>query len=293
MRTACVYHRSDLDGFCSAAIVREACPEIVELIPMEHGDPIPWDLLQEMERVYVVDFSLAPFEESMQRLKAIVPEVIWIDHHKTAIDAAQACNLDFPGKQACGKAACELCWEYFFDGAVAMPKPVWLLGRYDVWDLNADPRIEHFQLGMQAQEKANPLHPESEAFWTDVFFADSDFVDSRVYEGKSIMAHRQSTYRMYQQQAHTLRFEGANWVALNTQKTGSKVFEGIYNPELHRGCIAYFRSPSGKWVVSLYSLDNLHDLSVIAKKHGGGGHASACGFALESFQFDLFIRDGM
>ena len=40
-------------------------------------------------------------------------------------------------------------------------------------------------------------------------------------------------------------------------------------------CYAY--SGHGHWNVSLYS-DNDIDVSVIAKRNGGGGHRSACGF---------------
>lgn len=293
MRTACIYHKGDLDGFCSAAIVRVALRDPVQLIPLEHGDCIPWELLEDVDRVFVVDFSLAPFAESMPKLQSMVPKLIWIDHHKSAIQTAQEIGLSLEGKQECGKAACELCWEYFYGDEAAMPLAVRLLGRYDVWDHAADPRVEQFQLGMQAKEHANPIDPKSEDFWIDMFFANAQTIDRIAEEGKIILSHRQVTYRLLQTQMHTLSFAGHTWIALNTQKTGSKVFEGVYDSESHYGCVVYFRSVTGSWIVSLYSLDNRHDLSIIAKEHGGGGHASACGFQLDHSEFDLFIRGQM
>ena len=40
-KTVCLYHRSDLDGHCSGAIVKYFIPE-AKLIGIEYGDEIPW-----------------------------------------------------------------------------------------------------------------------------------------------------------------------------------------------------------------------------------------------------------
>ena len=73
----CFYHSADLDGHCSAAIVKAVCPEC-ELIGINYGDAFPWDLFveaeerksgsiilpaKEPETVYMVDFCLQPFTD--------------------------------------------------------------------------------------------------------------------------------------------------------------------------------------------------------------------------------------
>jgi oligoribonuclease NrnB/cAMP/cGMP phosphodiesterase (DHH superfamily) len=281
-KEACIYHKGDLDGFCSGAIVRHLSSPGMKMLPLEYGDPIPWEELEGCFRVYVVDFCLEPLETSMVRLEKMVDEVVWIDHHKSAIDSAAEINFNPPGLRRVGDAACELCWEYFLKSSVTIPQAVKFLGRYDVWDLKAHVDVMPFQLGMQAQAHTNPIDPESEAFWTLAFNSSEEFITSRVLEGKSITSYREAQYKMYQQHAHEIVFEEYSWIAINTQKVGSHAFEGIYDPLRHYGCVAYFRGGSGNWIVSLYSPDASADLSVIAKAYGGGGHPSACGFTIPS-----------
>jgi len=106
MKPLCFYHKSDLDGVCSAAIVKHFVPDC-ELFGMEYGDEFPWHLVQpsgivchgsdpsgmpdsvewkNRRTVYLVDFSLKP--EDMKRL-AEVSNLIWIDHHQICVDMGE------------------------------------------------------------------------------------------------------------------------------------------------------------------------------------------------------------
>lgn len=286
IKEACIYHRGDLDGYSSGAIVRAASPDPdIVMVPMEYGDPIPWELLMDRDCVYVVDFNLAPLSKEMIALQNAVPRLVWIDHHKSAIDEAEKIDFNPPGLRRVGQAACELCWEYFFGGSTKLPHAIWLLGRYDVWDRGASPEIDPFQAGMQAQAHTNPIDPESNDFWNLAFLSSEKFLSDRLREGELILQYQQGLYKRYQENAHEVFFYDKVWVALNVQKVGSQAFEGIYDPEKHHGCISYFRTSHG-WVVSLYSLDDREDFSKIAKSYGGGGHPSACGFTVKSTSYD-------
>jgi|GEM_PF-769959 len=138
---------------------------------MEYGDASPWEKAREGETdwvivggeeqhppikekrtVYMVDFSLKP--EDMKRL-AEVSNLIWIDHHRTAIDAM--CVPDGPefSRYHCrsDKAACELCWEFTGGPTESIPEAVRLLGAYDSWrkdDPEWDSKIMPFQYGCRA-----------------------------------------------------------------------------------------------------------------------------------------------
>ena len=83
----CFYHRADLDGRCSGAIVKAHFPEC-RMIGMDYGEEMPWTEIYPNEEVYLVDFSLQPFEK-MIRLQKLA-QLIWIDHHKSAIADAEA-----------------------------------------------------------------------------------------------------------------------------------------------------------------------------------------------------------
>ena len=190
MKPICFYHRSDLDGVCSAAIVKKFVPD-VELVGMDYGEPFPWDRaipemkdlcivdqhiganpeLHNLRQVYMVDFSLPV--EYMKSLAACA-DLVWIDHHKTAIEAMR--GVPVVGLRDTRLAACELCWDWFedfsFDGVklrdtlpsldgsgivvdpfeseTEAPEAVCLLGAYDSWRKNDpewDSKILPFSMG--------------------------------------------------------------------------------------------------------------------------------------------------
>ena len=45
MKPICFYHKADLDGVCSAAIVKHFVPEC-ELYGIDYGDEFPWALVR-------------------------------------------------------------------------------------------------------------------------------------------------------------------------------------------------------------------------------------------------------
>lgn len=175
MNPICFYHKSDLDGVCSAAIVKHFVPDC-ELYGIDYGDEFPWGKAREGETdwvivggeeqhppvkekrtVYVVDFSLPT--EDMKRLAA-VSNLIWIDHHKTAVDAYNASGgLGSPHEAVLvvGLAACELCWHHLNGSTIpwvpsTLPEAVRLLGAYDPWrkdDPEWESKILPFQYGMR------------------------------------------------------------------------------------------------------------------------------------------------
>lgn len=156
MKTACVYHSIDLDGWMSAAIVKHwfkntypnlasisnsdtdehsirppdelSTGESLYFIGYNYGQPIPD--LSEYDKIIMVDISF-PKDEMVK----LTTKLVWIDHHISAIND-NTCNdgIITPYGQVEGLrdtkfATCELAWKYFFPG-VAMPELVRLLGRY-------------------------------------------------------------------------------------------------------------------------------------------------------------------
>ena len=138
MNPICFYHKADLDGVCSAAIVKHFVPEC-ELYGIDYGDEFPWDLVRpgpeaetdplwmhlfkpengykcgdnwetltvKKRTVYMVDFSLPC--EGMVYL-AEVSNLTWLDHHKTALEANA--GLRARGMRDTTRAACELAWAW-------------------------------------------------------------------------------------------------------------------------------------------------------------------------------------
>jgi oligoribonuclease NrnB/cAMP/cGMP phosphodiesterase (DHH superfamily) len=84
--------------------------------------------------------------DSMVRLSQL-SDFIWIDHHKSSIEAAEQIAFGPRGLRKIGQATCELTWQFLFP-TVELPHAVYLLGRCDVWDLEVHSDILPFQFGM-------------------------------------------------------------------------------------------------------------------------------------------------
>jgi len=66
----------------------------------------------------------------------------------------------------------------------------------------------------------------------------------------------------------------------------SQLFESVYDPDMHDAMLAFGYRNHG-WVVTLYTTHAGVDVSRVAKKYGGGGHAQAAGFPCRELPFDL------
>src|SRR5574343_1621589 len=288
MTTHCFYHSADLDGHCSGAIVKHFVPEAI-LHPINYGDAFPWDEIKSEDTVYMVDFCLQPTTD-MQRLYGIVGDrLIWIDHHKTALDSMT--DIHIQGMQQVGFAGCELTWAYF-QGDVNPPLVVTLLGRYAVWD-HSDPRTLPFQYRMRTEDM-DPLKGEGAMEkWRTLF---DPFDDGGIYtegaEGQylylSDLVREGELLLRYSDQENTKYARGYAFetfldvigripeddspiptrrlyaICINRGMTNSKVFDSVYDPEKYHLMITFCRLPihkqaKGGWTVSLYSTrDDVH-----------------------------------
>ena len=288
----CVYHGIDLDGFCGGAIYAKAMEEHgvpYELIPMNYGWELPWKKFQNAE-IVIIDFSMQTFED-WDRLARMARSIVWIDHHKSAIEDWSLIGT-FPSDW-CGfiaytntkKAGCELAWEYFFR-KVPMPRAVSLLGRYDVWD-HSDPDVLPFQYGMRNLD----LRPDigRDLILWDQFLKcyDSSLVTETIFNGKLILNYQKREDEIGAKAGcFTLEWEGLTWICANRGGRGSQFFDSVWNSEKFDGMMGF--SWNGEcWTFGLYSDKDGVDCGSIAKKYGGGGHRGAAGFQRLDLPFDL------
>jgi uncharacterized protein len=268
----CLYHSADLDGKCSGVIVKMAHPES-ELYGIDYGDDIPWSKLRG-SIVYLVDFSFQPWS-LMERLFQEAEHVTWIDHHKSAI-REWSDQKDHPENVTAvlqeGKAACELCYEYFYRGS-ATPYAVMLLGRYDVWDLDHCASVLPFQMGMRVENTSVDSY-----IWNTIF-TDVSEVNRITNQGEAILKYQDNCNRRIMTKSFVVKWKGKRFLAVNAGGINSQAFGSAFDPEKHDAVMSYYYDGSQRqWTVSLYSPNNSCDLSGLAKQMGGGGHASACGF---------------
>jgi len=279
----CFYHSADLDGHCSGAIIKREFPRC-EIIGINYGDEFPWDKIQPNEKIFMVDFSLQPFD-GMERLNNICM-LHWIDHHKTAIDEAHKRSfLAYQQHIENGLAGCELTWEYIYGKSCTTPLGVRLLGRYDVWD-NSDSRTLPFQYGMR--NFANTF-PDNIELWEKIFSSDS-FCETIIEQGELLLEYeRKQNEKFCKAYSFETVFDGMKAICANRGFCNSKLFDSVYDPSRHHLMISFVRMkyPKKLWTVSLYSTREDVDCGAIAKKYGGGGHNGAAGFQTKEIPFPM------
>lgn len=266
----CFYHKSDLDGHCSGAIVKLHNPKC-EMIGVDYNDTIySFPAVNQGEEIFVVDFCF-PMDE-MNVLNAI-GELHWIDHHKTSIDKAHEIGFLASGGQnlEIGTAACELTWEYFSNEIT--PLSIQMLSKYDVWN-HDDPKVLPFQWGMRAN--SNTL-PDNLDFWRKVFKSEEFFEDT-IEKGMVILKYQENQDAQYAKgMSYETEFEGYRAIVMNKAYANSKAFDAVYDPEKHDIMVLFGVKP-GQCKYSIFCVKSEIDVSVIAQKYGGGGHRGAAGF---------------
>ncbi len=276
----CFYHSADLDGKCSAAIIKNKYPKC-ELMPINYGQPFPMNKIKNNEEIYMVDFSLQPFEQMLELND--MADLIWIDHHSSAINESVFFNVqdNINGRRDVRLAACELVWHYTHNEPI--PKGVTYLGRYDVWDHHSNKDILSFQYGMRALD-ADP----SLKIWEDVFISDEVFIDNIVREGRAILNYIKIDNTEYIEIfGFETTIDNFKCICANRGKTNSQLFESIWDEAKYDIMLTFCRLPSDQWTVSLYTTKNAINVGKIAKKFGGGGHSGAAGFQCKELPFDI------
>jgi hypothetical protein len=278
-----IHHSADYDGVFCGEIARKFLPE-ARIVGWDFGNAkVPWP---EVGTVYILDLSPDCIER-LPDINEVGRRVVWIDHHKSSIAKWPE---QIPGYRIDGVAASRLAWQWFtaegskdlpsgrqyLDRKVVEPLAVMLAGEYDVWQHeNSNGEDITFQFGLDSRKELS---------WETLLSYEGDeYVKDLLGRGETAqLCYRKRDADIVRQRAFDLDFEGMRFIALNTARCNSQTFEAALKPE-HDGCLAFYWN--GKtFVVSLYGVPHKPqvDLSVIAVKHGGGGHKQACGFQSRS-----------
>lgn len=274
-----VLHHNDIDGRCSAAIVKkwwkvDGSGYDLRFVEMDYNKQIPFDMIKEDEQVVIVDFSLKP--DDFRKLQTITKHIVWIDHHVTCkgYDYAKEsiCGLrDFGENRLSG---CELTWRYFYKYELT-PLFISLIGDYDAWRLELPFHFEFYE-GLKLRD----TDPCSDT-WSALFENEEELTAKIINEGAIAINYRNNYCKdLAKSYGYETEIDGHKAFATNMFRFGSQGFGEKFNE--YDMCLAYIHDGS-KFVVSLYS--EKIDVSVIAKAHGGGGHKGAAGFVCNELPF--------
>jgi oligoribonuclease NrnB/cAMP/cGMP phosphodiesterase (DHH superfamily) len=277
----CFYHKADLDGLCSGAIVKYRYPDC-EMLPIDYGDLFPWDLIDKDDDVWMIDFCLQPFDQMISldhRCK-----FIWIDHHSSAIEESKKANYIILGSQDTKYAACELVYHFIYPAKNQIPKAITLLGRFDRFDL--DEEVLHFQYGMKIKEPKE-LIPGSE-LWSKLF-RNGVSLESIRREGAIAYKAIMSIFRNFvRNNSFEFKIGDLRVIGCNIGGTNSLAFEEVYNHRLYDLGMWYFRKGNGFYSATLFTGNDNINCGEICKILGGGGHRNIGGF--QTNDIEGFIR---
>ena len=298
-----IIHHNDLDGIASAAVFYLLNDELdslsekeYEFVKMDHGQNIDLEKLKEGDKVYILDFSFKP--KIMEQIQEIIGEhnLIWIDHHKSIIDEIDDYGLEVKGLQDCKsqKSGAYLTWEYFSDEEP--PMFVKMVSAFDVWDKKND----HYMNGLLLNSLFRTLDEVQVCPKFPLYkkLMESDDIKNSLWQdvldkGETVFNFIKASSKTIVENSEIVEWEGLKCLVGNVTGNGSLSFlhamdiNGEPTEEKYKDIDALISFSWNKkgWGVGMYhgprGAKNNVDLSLIAKKYGGGGHPGACGCKME------------
>lgn len=299
-----IFYHVDNDGKCAAACVKRYYEmntvhniDEIECLPINYGWDFPFGEIKQNELVYIVDFSIEPSD--MTKLLEITENVIWIDHHISAIRKYDNYEKPIKGLRVDGIAGCMLTYCYMFemdngekpfekDYVKKAPDFIKYIADRDVWTFEYGDKTKHFCLGLDTKE-TNPEDPIWNVLFNDIESLNV-ITNKLISTGKIIKEYKDKYYEGYaKQKGFDTELDGHRAYAINIASgfADSSIFDSI-DKSKYELFIIFSTSGSG-WRYTVYS-DTL-DASVIASNHGGGGHKGAAGFRSESLLLKKISED--
>jgi len=231
-----------MDGHCSGAIVFKNYKGGGDYRQINYNMNFPFEDILKNEIVVIVDFSLEV--EKFKKLLKITDNIIWIDHHQTAIEKYKDFPEEIDGIRRDGISACELTWEYFFP-EIPIPKVVKLLGDYDLWKFKYGEETKKFQSGIRLFE----TYPNSRE-WNKWLNPDYE-PEEEIRMGEIALKYRDNFYKgLIKAFSFFTFFEGYKAIACNAGSVSSQLFDSV---EEDFDIMITFVFDGKVFIISLYS----------------------------------------
>lgn len=278
MKPLVIYHGNCADGFGAAWVFKRWGDREYDFHAGVYQNPPP-DV--EGRDVYLVDFSYK--RDVVKQMREKANRIVLIDHHKTAIDdlAPLIESRAIESLTSLDHSGAILAWQWFHGNGLhdTAPKLLHHIEDRDLW---------RFALQGTREIQANVFsHPYDFAVWDRLM---EQPVEELIAEGKAIeRKHFKDIDELVRVVTRRMVIGGHNVPMANlpytlTSDAGHKLAKG----EPFAGC--YWDTPDGR-VFSLRSQDDGLDVSEIAKRYGGGGHAHASGFRVSYDNLSQFEPD--
>ena len=278
-----IFYHNDADGRLSAWLIRkhnECFGEEIKFFEMTYDKPFPPDVLSKGKACFILDYSVKP--EVMKEIIANSSEVVWIDHHKSAIEAYK--DWDGPvidGVRDTSMSGCELTNKWL---GLSPNRVVDLVGDFDTWQFKFGEHSNRFRMGLEC---FNQDPSRNDCVWERIIgidiMKDEDIVTlDQVFEaGRAVINYLEAQNKQqFKTAAYQTTFHDHPATVINSLQLGRKQFDNTGNA--NELMIVWFFNGK-QYKVSIYS--EIVDVAKIAEQYGGGGHKGAAGFVIDHLPF--------
>ena len=286
-----IYHKADLDGYFSGALVKSIYKDEM-LYGIDYNETIDDSVLDAEGIIYLVDFSLP-----VDQMQKYAGKMVWIDHHRTAIQDSKKYGYDdILGVRDDNYAACELVYAYLYKQSSVFPLEEPAIIKYvGNWDIHRKVGYDEWHDTEVVQQglKHNYLNCGidklvGELDWL-LSMSSTDVKNSLIYsEGNLLWWHQQAQNKSLVKSAFEVQIDGKPALAI-VGVIGSAVFDSVNNRE-QLWVVFNGISPKGAKMSVYKDPDVFVDFNCgdyLKEHYGGGGHPSAAGAYID---FDTFTN---
>lgn len=289
-RTILIYYHDDNDGCCAAAVAGNYYNRnefAIKFVPVNYGKE-QWNE-EEMgaaEKIWLLDFASDEMDEFV---KVCGSKLIWIDHHKTAMEKfPDIWKSNIPGIRSIEKAACVLTWEYIHPECALPPDTVAYIGDKDIW------KFEYVETRAFSAGFSLMVKTPDDPVWDVLLSSNYEYegtVNKMISIGELLLESQ--IYKIQKLFERGVDCTFHNWKARLVNTTGniSELGEFIYRKPEYDIAVMW-QAVEDTVVFSLRSDSgnpDSPDCAEIAQQYGGGGHRNAAGFQKKNMDFPRLL----
>lgn len=277
----CYFHKADLDGWSSSAVVKKRYP-FAEFYGYDYEEELP--VVEGYDIVFMLDLSLSI--DKMKELQKKNKDFIWIDHHSSKIREIEKKKLKISGLRDSENknSACVLTWRYLYP-TEKVPALLQYIEDIDLWNFAYNDTLPIVTaLDIDEKEDRQMLEAMLDAGWWN------DILPGLLAKGHLYVKLIEKQIDNIVKNASTKMWRGWTVSILNTPIHKSFIGDRILKTN-HRAKFVILWSVDNDIVrVGLRGNSDIN-LGEIASKYGGGGHKQAAGFNISFNDFKKHVLD--
>lgn len=291
-----IYRHDDADGLWAAAIVYNHYKNLgyaginIADVPVNYNKNT-WDedIINKADYVYVLDFT---FEDMDKLVEVAGDKLIWIDHHKTAMEKfPELWDSSIKGVRSLACAGVDATWMYFYHGDIKEPNVVEYIRDRDLWLFRNENTKAFCEAAYVKIKTIN--NPDITIFLNSDYTKNNELEKEYIEFGNARLDEQAQRVKKAFDRGSDITFNGYSARIVNTVSDISEIGEYVYTKDEYDIAIMWYVD-NATIRISLRSNSkdpNAPDCAKLAQKYGGGGHFASSGFntSISSF-YDILLR---